>query len=256
MSTVSLHSTGRQCLIHQERTTGSTRTETGHFNMKEKIRLLVVDDHPVVRKGISMCLGHRPDMEVVGEAADAREAISKAHELQPDVVLMDIAMPDMSGLTATSRLRHELPETKVLILSIHDSPEYLCQAIQAGARGYVLKGVSAEELVHAAEAVCRGETYFSGNLMHVTLGQFLKRTRDACEPQLTGREREVLVQIAEGRSNKEAAAELGVSVRTVETHRENLMRKLDIHSAAGLTRFAVGKGFVPVCHDLRNAAAV
>lgn len=224
--------------------------------MKEKIRLLIVDDHPIVRKGISMCLGHCQNMEVIGEAGDAREAISMAHELQPDVVLMDIAMPVMSGLTATSRLRHELPETKLLILSIHESPEYLCQAMQAGARGYLVKGVSAEELVHAAEVVCRGKSYFSRNLMHVTLNQFLKRTKDVSEPQLTGREREVLVQIAEGRSNKETAADLGVSVRTVETHRENLMRKLGIHSAAGLTRFAVGKGLVPAYDRAVDAAAV
>lgn len=213
--------------------------------MNKKIKLLVVDDHPLVRKGILLCVAHAKNMEVVGELNDARKVVEEARRLRPDVVLMDIALPQISGLMATCLLRQQLPETKVLILSIHDNPDNLRQAMLAGARGYLLKGTSAEELIRAVEAVHSGETYFSADMMRMTLDQFLKEDRVDDKPQLTEREREVLVLIAEGRSNKETAAALGVSVRTVETHRENLMRKLDIHSAAGLARFAVAKGYVP-----------
>lgn len=213
--------------------------------MKKKIRLLVVDDHPLVRKGISLCLAPCENMEVAGELDDACQVVAQARKLRPDVVLMDIGMPQISGLAATCLLHKALPEIKVLILSIHDQPDHLRRAVQAGARGYLLKGTSAEELVQAVETVNRGETYFSADMVRATLGQLLKESQQAVKPQLTDREREVLVLIAEGRSNKEAAAALGVSVRTVETHREHLMRKLDIHSAAGLVRFAVAEGYVP-----------
>lgn len=223
-----------------------------NFNAEKKIRLLVVDDHPVVRKGISLCLAPASNMEVVGELGDAREVVETARKLQPDVVLMDIDLPQISGLTATALLHRELPGIKVLILSIHDHPGHLRQAMQAGARGYLLKGASAGELVRAVEAVYAGETYFSVDMMRSTVDELMKNAWHVDEPQLTDREREVLVLVAEGRSNKEIAAALGVSVRTIETHREHLMRKLDIHSAAGLVRFAVAKGLVPAIEPGRR----
>lgn len=229
------------------------RNEPKDFVMKKKIKLLLVDDHPLVRKGIRLCLAPCKNMEVVGELADAREVVETARELQPDVVLMDIGMPQIGGLAATCLLRKALPEIKVLILSIHDQPDQLRQAMQAGAKGYLLKGASAEELVRAVEAVHGGETYFSMDLMRATLNHTFKVEQTADEPRLTEREREVLVLVAEGRSNKESASALGVSVRTVETHREHLMRKLKIHSAAGLTRFAVAKGFVPANNGAAEA---
>lgn len=215
-----------------------------HSDLSKKIKLLVVDDHPVVRKGITLCLSHRKNMEIVGEFSDASELVHNARQLRPDVILMDIDLPLVSGLAATSWLHCELPEVKVLILSIHDDPKYMRQAFQAAAAGYLLKSASTEELVRAVETVYRGEIYFSPNLMRGTLDQFIHAGSEAGVPRLTDREREVLVLVAEGRSNKEIAAQLGVGVRTVETHRENLMRKLKVHTAAGLTRFAVAKGFV------------
>jgi two-component system nitrate/nitrite response regulator NarL len=211
----------------------------------QTIKVLVVDDHPLVRKGIILCLAHRKNMEVVAEVGDAREVLAKAHELQPHVVLMDVLMPQMSGLTATSQLQKELPDIKVLMLSISENLDDLRAAMDAGARGYVLKGTSAEELGRAVESVHQGHMYFSPEIMSATLNQTARADQSGPKPRLTVREREVLVLVAEGRSNKETAVELGVSVRTVETHREHLMRKLDIHSAAALTRFAVANGFVP-----------
>ena len=215
------------------------------YNQNETIKLMVVDDHPLVRKGIRLCLAHRKNMEVVAEVGDAREVLAKAHELEPHVVLMDVLMPQMSGLAATSQLSQELPDIKVLMLSISENLDDLRAAMQAGARGYLLKGASAEELGRAVESVHQGNMYFSPEMMRVTLNQTAKADQPGPKPRLTVREREVLVLVAEGRSNKETAVELGVSVRTVETHREHLMRKLDVHSAAGLTRFAVANGFVP-----------
>ena len=220
--------------------------------MKERIRVLVVDDHPVVRKGISMCLARHEGLEIVGEAADGREAVHRARELQPDIVLMDINMPHMNGLAVTELLRREMPRVKVLVLSTHSNPDYVLRIIQSGAQGYVLKDATPEELVRAVEIVNRGEAYFSSDVARVALNQFVRGSGDGpSASQLTHREREVLVQIAEGRSNKEIATHLGVGVRTIETHRERIMRKLDIHSVAGLTRFAVAKGLVSAGNELQ-----
>jgi DNA-binding NarL/FixJ family response regulator len=208
--------------------------------------LLVVDDHPVVRKGIRSCLARHPKFQVVGEAGDGKAALEKARELAPDIALVDLDLPEMDGLAVTEVLRHELPQIKVVILSMHTSSENVMRLVQAGARGYLLKGASPEELVRAIEAVETGETFFSPEVARLALDQFARVAGENPAAELTGREREVLVQIAEGLSNKEIAARLEVGVRTVETHRERIMRKLGIHSIAGLTKHAIAKGWVSV----------
>ncbi len=213
--------------------------------MKSRIKLLVVDDHPVVRRGISSCLARQERLAIVGEAADGLEAVRKAKELLPDIILMDIDMPLMNGLAVTELLHRELPDVKVLILSMHSNTDYVLRIIQSGARGYVLKEASLEELVRAIETVDSGETFFSPDVARVALNQFVSRPGEGPTPsQLTNREREVLIHIAQGLSNKEIASALGVGVRTVETHREHIMRKLNIHSVAGLTKFAISKGLI------------
>jgi two-component system, NarL family, nitrate/nitrite response regulator NarL len=213
--------------------------------MSKRIRLLIVDDHPVVRKGIRMCLARCPEVEVVGEAADGREAIEQARALQPDIALLDIDMPQMSGLAVAEWMQQELPQVKVLILSMHSNTEYVLRIIQSGARGFVLKEAPAEELVRAIEIVNAGEAYFSPDVARVALNKFVQNHREPTDgARLTQREREVLVHIAEGLSNKEIACALDVGLRTVETHRERVMRKLDIHSVAGLTRYAISQKLV------------
>lgn len=211
----------------------------------KKIKVLLVDDHPVVRKGLQSCLANREHLKVVGEAADGNEAIQKIKELDPDVVLMDINMPGMDGLAVTETLRRDSPRTRVLVLSVHDSRDYVLRIIKAGARGYVLKDAPPDELIRAIEAVSAGEAYFSASVARIALNQYVTES-DSNNPlaRLSEREREVLVEIAEGRSNKEIAANLNIGVRTVETHRERIMRKLEIHSVAGLTKFAIANGLV------------
>ena len=209
------------------------------------IKVLLADDHPVVRRGIAACLSRFPNLEIVAEAADGQEALRKIAELCPDIVLMDIDMPHLNGLAVTERLRKEFPHVKVVVLSVHDQTDFIMRILQSGARGYVLKDAPTEELLQAIETVHSGESFFSPDVARMALSQFVRGTTDGDSAlQLTPREREVLTQIAEGLSNKEVANVLGVGVRTVETHRERIMRKLNIHSVAGLTRFAIAKGFV------------
>ena len=217
--------------------------------MNDCIKVLVVDDHPLVRRGVTVCLGRHRDINVVGETGDAREVLSLAHELQPDVILMDMGMPYMSGTEVTAVLRRELPQIRILVLSINEEPGYAYQAMQTGAHGYVLKGIACADLICAVKAVNRGEFYFNPELTQSFQEQSLGEDKDGDAPRLTEREREVLIQIAEGCSNKEIAAKLGIAVRTVETHRENLMQKLKIHSVAGLARFAVARQLVPAEPD-------
>ena len=212
---------------------------------KQIIKVLVADDHPVVRKGLQTCLARQKNMRVVGEAVDGDEALRKARELSPDVVLMDISMPGMNGLAVTEVLRKEAPDMKVLILSVHSNKEYIFRVIQAGAHGYVSKEAPPEELLRAIESVYEGEPHFSEDIRRDALNQFVigggKKPPFA---QLTSREREVLIHIAEGQSNKEIADRLNIGVRTIETHRERIMRRLNIHSVAGLTKYAIANGLI------------
>ena len=214
---------------------------------KKKIRLLLADDHPVVRRGMRSCLEGARHVEVVDEAVDGKEAMNKVKELSPDIVLMDIDMPNMNGLEATRLIREEYPDTRVLILSVHTNKDYVLQIIRSGAQGYVLKDTAPADLVRAIESVDNGEPFFSPDISQIVLNQYLEEAgadSSADSVKLTTRERQVLSMIAEGQSNKEMANHLGVGVRTIETHRERVMTKLDIHSVAGLTKYAITNGIV------------
>ena len=214
--------------------------------MTAPIKVLVADDHTIVRTGIRHVLESEPGFEVVGEAGTGSEAWALAAELQPDVVVLDISMPGESGLQVAARLRQRSALPRVLILSMHDNAEYVLESVRAGADGYLLKDAAATELRSAILTVCRGESYFSppvaSRLREALRGEH--ETHAGSLSQLTAREREVLQGVARGRTNKEMAAELGISYRTVETHRESLMRKLQIRTVAELTRFALGAGIL------------
>ena len=213
------------------------------------IRVLIVDDHAVVREGIRSVLERQPGFEIVGEASDGVAAVKLAKSTNPDVVVLDVSMPGGSGLKAAAELRIEAPETRVLILSMYDNAEYVLEAVRAGASGYLLKDSAAAELRIAIDAVNRGETYFAGpiaaKLSAAKRGEIDRASQTGLLGSLTGREREVLTGIVRGLTNKEIAGELGISHRTVETHRESLMRKLRIHTVAGLTKFALETGIAP-----------
>ncbi|MDW8310212.1 MAG: response regulator transcription factor [Verrucomicrobiales bacterium] len=208
------------------------------------IKVLIVDDHPVVRRGLSLCLSGRHQFTLVGEAADGPEALRLARALRPHVVLLDLNIPQVDGVTVTATLRRELPTARVLILSSESQQQSVMDAIRAGASGFVLKTAPPEELVQAIETVRAGGTWFSSKVAQMALNRLAANGGREPEPELTAREREVLIQIAEGLSNKEIAAKLGLGVRTVETHRERIMRKLNIHHVAGLTKYALARGWV------------
>jgi DNA-binding NarL/FixJ family response regulator len=210
------------------------------------IRVLVADDHTIVRTGIRHVLEGEPGFDVVGEASNGPEAFDLAVELHPDVVVLDISMPGESGLQIAARLGTVSSPPRVLILSMHDNAEYVLESVRAGAHGYLLKDTAATELRSAIRAVCRGESYFSPPVASRLSAAVRSEheTPAASLEQLTAREREVLEGIARGRTNKEIAAELGISYRTVETHRESLMKKLQIRTVAELTRFALSAGIV------------
>jgi len=214
------------------------------MNKGEKIRLLLVDDHPIVRDGLKARLLSRAHIEIVGEASDGQEALEKARAFMPDVVFMDIGMPGMNGLETTRRLCQILPDVKVIILTIYDDEEYALQALRSGAKGYLLKNAPSPDLVHALEIVCRGEMLFSENVVDLAQAEGSPESRLCASVRLSDRECEVLAYIAEGWMNREIAEKLGVGIRTVETHRENVMRKLDLHSVADLTRYAISIGLV------------
>jgi DNA-binding NarL/FixJ family response regulator len=211
----------------------------------DPIRVLVADDHAIVRTGIRHVLESEPGFIVVGEASTGAEAIALAEALQPEVAVLDISMPGATGLQVAGELRRLAPDTRVLILSMHDNTEYVLESVRAGAHGYILKDTAATELRGAIHAVRRGESYFSPPIARrlTAVVRGITEEQDLLG-QLTGRERQVLVGVAQGRTNREIALELGISHRTVETHRESLMRKLGIRTVAGLTRVALEAGLV------------
>lgn len=209
--------------------------------MSDPIRVALVDDHAIVREGIRHVLATTPDIEVVGEASNAEDALSLIDEEAPDLILLDITLPGVSGLDLTRRIRERTPQLKILVLSMHDDAQYVVAAVKAGVHGYVLKDADATELRRAVVAVYSGIEYFSSGVIN-HLGAAVRKeppADDAKLHRLTTRERQVLVGVAKGQTNKEIARDLNISPRTVETHRESLMRKIDIKTVAGLTRFAI-----------------
>ena len=205
--------------------------------MSTPARVMIVDDHPMVAEGIEAILETYDDIEVVGTLSNARDALSRLMDLNPDVVLLDLNMPDMTGLAATELLLEKRPGTRILILTMHDSPEYISTALSHGASGYVLKDVPTEEIKTAIDSVMRGEEY----LCTGAKASLKPNTADGREP-LTSREQTVLLELAQGKSNRDVAETLNISIHTVETHRKNIKRKLGISSTAGLTRYAMEHG--------------
>jgi len=214
-----------------------------------KIRTLLADDHTILRQGLRKILEVDPTLEVVGEAGDGREAVKRAEELKPDVVVMDISMPILNGLEATRQISKSLPKTRILILTVHENDQLAFEILQAGATGYLLKDAAGDELISAIKAVYRGDSYLSPSIAKRLITQYLDiaRGKVATEDKfslLTAREREILQLIAEGYSNKEIADLLYISEKTVKTHRENIMRKLDLHSVAELVKYALSRGII------------
>lgn len=211
--------------------------------MSKKIRVLLADDHSVVRQGFRMILGAQADMEIVGEAGNGREAISMSEQLHPDVVVMDVAMPELNGIEATRRIMESAPHTRILALSMHKDSVYVREILRAGARGYLLKDSIDVDLLAAVRAVAKGEGYLSPAVSDSVLSDYRKHVTDPLD-LLSSREREVLQLIAEGKTNKDIATSLNLSVYTVDAHRGRIMEKLNLHSTSELVRFAVRKGLI------------
>ena len=209
----------------------------------KRIRILLADDHAVVRQGFKMILGAQPDMEIVGEAANGREAVELSEQLKPDLVVMDVAMPGLNGIEATRRIAGSVPHTRVIALSMHKDSVYVREVLRAGARGYLLKDSGAGDLVSAVRAVARGEGYLSPAISNAVLDDYRRHVTNPVD-LLTTREREVLQMLAEGKTNKEIATILDLSVYTVDAHRGRIMEKLNLHSINELVRFAVRNGLI------------
>lgn len=210
------------------------------------IRVILADDHRVFRQGLCNLIDNESDMEVIAEAEDGREAVDLCLEQRPDVIVMDVAMPDLNGIEATRKIIDEMPDAKVLALSMHDDRQYAAGMLGAGASGYILKDCAFEELADAIRAVHNGRTYLSPDIAGVVVKDYVGRlsepSGDTAFSVLTNREREVLQLVAEGHTTKQIAAMLHVSVKTIESHRQNIMDKLEIRSVAELTKYAVREG--------------
>jgi two-component system, NarL family, response regulator NreC len=212
------------------------------------IRVLIADDHGVVRKGLRFLLSQDADIEVVGEAEDGREAVRVASETDPHVVILDIAMPQLNGLDAAAQITKQHPRTGVILLSMHSDEEFVVRALTAGAKGYLLKDSAEPDIVRAVHAVAAGKTFFSPAIAHTLLEDYMRRLQqEGLQDRydlLTDREREVLQLLAEGRSNKEVAGILNLSVHTVDTHRSNFMQKLGLHNTAEIVIYAMRKKII------------
>jgi DNA-binding NarL/FixJ family response regulator len=214
-------------------------------------RILIADDHEVVRRGIRALLEHRPGWEVCGEAGDGREAVEKTRELKPDLVLLDIGMPNLNGIDAARQILTNAPATHILVLTMHYSQQVVREILAAGARGFLLKSDAGRDLVTAVEAVQNQRTFFTSQVTEIVVGGYLNPDQKEKEEvprrsRLTPREREVVQLLAEGKTSKEVAVALNLSVKTAETHRTNIMRKLDLHSVADLTLYALRNGIAQV----------
>lgn len=216
--------------------------------MGMKIRVLLADDHTILRAGLRMMLNAQPDMEVIGEAQDGRQAINATMHFQPDIVLMDITMPDMNGIEATRQIKRIAPEVKVLVLTMHENDEYVFQALRAGASGYILKEAADTELINALHVIQSGQFYLSPSAQSVIVGDYLQRVRTGEEKDsynnLTEREKEILKLVAEGYTNNQIAELLIISPKTVDTHRTHVMDKLNLHSRAELVKYAMRRGLL------------
>jgi DNA-binding NarL/FixJ family response regulator len=207
------------------------------------VRILVADDHDIVRRGLRDLLTEHPGWEVVGEARTGREAVALAEQLQPEIIVMDISMPDLNGLEASHRIHKAFPKIGILILTLHFSDQLLANIIEAGARAYIMKSDAHRDLIRAVEALTMKRTFFTAAAADLLLHGFSKDRVEGAESRvrsrLTSREREIVQLLAEGKSSKEVAVALGISVKTAETHRANIMRKLEIHSVSEVVRYAV-----------------
>jgi two-component system response regulator NreC len=213
-----------------------------------QIRLLIADDHAVIRAGLRLLLERQADFTVLGEASDGREAVAQAHALKPDVAVLDLAMPNLNGIEATRQICGGLPNVSVVVLSMHSDEEYVLRALKAGARAYVLKESAESDLISAIRAVHLGKSFFSPAVSRMLVEDYVRQLQDRdiedSYELLTSREREILQLVAEGKSNKDIANILNLSVYTVETHRSNMMEKLNLHTVPELILYAVRKGVI------------
>ncbi len=216
--------------------------------MTDKIRLLLVDDHEIVRTGISMLLESETDLSIIGQVSSGAQALEMASQLQPDVVIMDITLPDISGIEVTRQLKAQHPEIAVVALTIHEDQQYFFEMLQAGADGYVPKRAASEDLIKAIHAAFNGEVFIYPSLAKVLVSDFLNQAADEkpkeSSNEITAREQEVLEMLAAGKTNEEIAAALSISKHTVARHRENVMRKLGLHSRSELVKYAIRKGLI------------
>ncbi len=211
--------------------------------MKKKIRILLGDDHAMVRQGFRLILAAEPDMEIVGEASNGREAVEMAEKLQPDVVVIDVAMPELNGIEATRRIVRANPRIRVLALSMHKDAVYVREILRAGASGYLLKESIDRDLIAAVRSLASGQSYLSPAISDIVLSDYRRNVKDPLD-LLTSREREVLQLIAEGKTNKDIATALNLSIYTVDSHRGRIMEKLNLHSVGELVRFAMRSGLI------------
>jgi DNA-binding NarL/FixJ family response regulator len=205
-------------------------------------RVLLADDHALIRQGLRALL-EKQGCQVVCEASDGQEALRSAEKAQPEVAILDISMPVLNGVDAARELKKSSPKTQVILLTQHDEDQYVTEALRAGVRGYVLKSQAADDLVHAIREVCRGCVYLSPKISRAVVDAYLSKTYASSDP-LSGRERQVLQLVSEGKSTKDVAAQLGISVKTAESHRTRLMKKLAIHETASLVRYAIRHGLI------------